>query len=132
MGDPTSKSRSVTVPLSDGVHHLQKYAYIASGNKLVWPFAQHRIAPYYAHDVHLRQALLGQSAVFLKQHESGDSEVPSTREELLEALQDPVRSASILKLLNRYAGNCLGTNVYWSCRKEELVSLCESRPPHLW
>jgi hypothetical protein len=113
--------------VSNDVHHLQKYAYDASGNKLVWPFAQHHIAPYYAHDIHLRQALLGQSAVFLKQHESGDSEIPSTREELLEALQDPVRSANILKLLNRYAGNCLGTNGYWSCRKEELVSL-----PHLW
>jgi hypothetical protein len=101
--------------VSNDVHHLQKYAYDASGNKLVWPFAQHHIAPYYAHDIHLRQALLGQSAVFLKQHESGDSEIPSTREELLEALQDPVRSANILKLLNRYAGNCLGTNGYWSC-----------------
>ena len=132
VGDPTSKNRAVTVALSDGVHHLQKYAYIVPGNKLVWPFAQHRIAPYYAHDVHLRQALLGQSAVFLKQHENGDSEFPSTREELLEALQDPVRSVNILKLINRYAGNCLGTNGYWSRRKEELVSLCESRPPHLW
>lgn len=37
-----------------------------------------------------------------------------------------------MKLINRYAGNCLGTNGYWSRRKEELVSLCESRPPHLW
>ena len=52
VGHPTSMSRSVTVALSDGVHHLQKYAYIASGNELVWPFAQHRIAPYYTQDVH--------------------------------------------------------------------------------
>jgi ATP-dependent DNA helicase PIF1 len=132
VGDPTSKNRAATVALSDGIHHLQKYAYIAPGNKLVWPFAQHRIAPYYSHDVHLRQALLGQSAVFLKQHECGNSDFPSTREELLEALQDSVRSVNILKLINRYAGNCLGTNGYWSRRKEELVSLCESRPPHLW
>ena len=131
-GDPTTQSRDFTVSLSDGIHHLQKYAYITTEQKLVWPFAQHRLAPYYAHDVHLRQALLGQSAVFIKQHEFGDAEFPSTREELLEALEDPVRSAKMLKLINRYAGNCLGTNGYWSRRKEELVSLCEAKPPHLW
>ena len=35
VGDPTSKNRSVTVALSDGIHHLQKYAYIAPDKKLV-------------------------------------------------------------------------------------------------
>jgi len=132
IGDPTSPSRNFTVSLSDGIHHLQKYAYITPENKLVWPFAQHRLAPYYAHDVHLRQSLLGQSTVFMKQHEHGDAEFPSTRDGLLEALEDPVKSVQMLKLINRYAGNCLGTNGYWSRRKEELVSLCESKPPHLW
>ena len=83
--------------------------------KIVWPFAEHRIAPYYAHDVHLRQALLEQSSVFLKQHENGDADFPSTRDELLEALQDPVRSVNILKLINRYAGNCLGVG---QCRED--------------
>ena len=132
IGDPTIQTRTFAVSLSDGIHHLQKYAYVTPDNKLVWPFAQHRLAPFYAHDVHLRQALLGQSAIFLKQHENGDAEFPTSREALLEALQDPTRSSRILKLINRYAGNCLGTNGYWSRRKEELVSLCETRPPHLW
>ena len=132
IGDPTTPTRACAVTLSDGIHHLQKYAYVTSESKLVWPFAQHRLAPFYAHDVHLRQSLLGQSAIFLKQHENGDAEFPTSREALLEALQDPSRSSRILKLINRYAGNCLGTNGYWSRRKEELVSLCEAKPPHLW
>ena len=105
IGDPTSKTRDHSVSLSDGIHHLQKYAYVTSEQKLVWPFAQHRIAPFYAHDVHLRQALLGQSAIFLKQHENADAEFPTSREALLEALQDPTRSSRILKLISRYAGN---------------------------
>ena len=132
IGDPTTQTRACAVSLSDGIHHLQKYAYVTADNKLVWPFAQHRLAPFYAHDVHLRQALLGQSAIFLKQHENGDADFPTSREALLDALQDPTRSSRILKLINRYAGNCLGTNGYWSRRKEELVSLCETKPPHLW
>lgn len=132
IGDPTSKTRHISVSLSDGIHHLQKYAYVTLEQKLVWPFAQHRIAPFYAHDVHLRQALLGQSAIFLKQNENADAEFPASREAFLEALQDPTRSSRIMKLINRYAGNCLGTNGYWSRRKEELVSLCEAKAPHLW
>jgi len=132
IGDPTTQTRACAVSLSDGIHHLQKYAYVTADHKLVWPFAQHRLAPFYAHDVHLRQALLGQSAIFLKQHENGDADFPTSREALLDALQDPTRSSRILKLINRYAGNCLGTNGYWSRRKEELVSLCETKPPHLW
>jgi hypothetical protein len=80
----------------------------------------------------LRQALLGQSAIFLKQHENADAEVSTSREALLEAVQDATMSNRILKLINRYAGNCLGTNGFWSRRKEEVISLCETKPPHLW
>ena len=127
-GDPTSSTRSIAVPLSQGINHLTKYAFIQD-DKLVWPFAEHKLAPFYAHDVHMRQALLGQSAVFLKQR---DCDFPKSKEELLAALSDPLESGNMLKLIGRYAGNCLGTNGYWSRRKEELVSLCGQSPPHLW
>jgi hypothetical protein len=50
LGDPTSPSRTTGVTLSEGINHLQKFA-IVSGNILHFPFAEHRVAPYYAHDV---------------------------------------------------------------------------------
>ena len=45
IGDPTTPTRACAVTLSDGIHHLQNYAYVMSESKLVWPFAQHRLAP---------------------------------------------------------------------------------------
>ncbi len=127
-GDPTSSTRSIAVSMSQGIHHLTKYAFIED-ERLVWPFAEHKLAPFYAHDVHMRQALLGQSAVFLKQR---DCDFPTSKDELLSALMNPEESGRVLKLIGRFAGNCLGTNGYWSRRKEELVSLCAQSPPHLW
>jgi hypothetical protein len=40
----------------------------------------------------LRQDLLGQSAIFLKRYENADAEFSTSREALLEALQDPGES----------------------------------------
>ncbi len=98
VGDPTSPSRTTGVTLSEGIHHLQNFA-IVVGSILRFPFAEHRVAPYYAHDVQvtpthyhlyhlcslyslmrlqLRQALLGQSSIYLKQR---TSDFPSTRTE---------------------------------------------------
>ena len=50
VGDPTSPSRTTGVTLSEGIHHLQNFA-VAVGTILHFPFAEHRVAPYYAHDV---------------------------------------------------------------------------------
>ncbi len=41
IGDPTIQTRTFAMSLSDGIHHLQKYAYVTPDNKLVWAFAQH-------------------------------------------------------------------------------------------
>jgi hypothetical protein len=51
---------------------------------------------------------------------------------VLQLLADPVASIAVLKSISRYAGNVLGTPGYWSRRKDELTSLCEQSPPHLW
>jgi hypothetical protein len=50
VGDPTSPSRTTGVTLSEGIHHLQNFAVVV-GAVLHFPFAEHRVAPYYAHDV---------------------------------------------------------------------------------
>jgi hypothetical protein len=50
VGDPTSPSRTTGVTLSEGIHHLQNFAVVV-GAILRFPFAEHRVAPYYAHDV---------------------------------------------------------------------------------
>ena len=51
---------------------------------------------------------------------------------VLQMLEDPVASTTLLKSISRYAGNVLGTPGYWARRKDELTSLCEQSPPHLW
>lgn len=50
IGDPTSPTRTTGVSLSEGINHLQKFAFVRE-NILIFPFAQHHVAPYYAHDV---------------------------------------------------------------------------------
>ena len=129
LGDPTSPTRPFAVTLAEGLTHLQKYAYYSdSAARLVWPFGEHPIAPFYAFDVKTRQSLLGQSGVFLKQ--AGD--FPQTVEDLREKLMDPASKNQLLKQIGRYAGNLPGTPGFWQSRKDELLSLCEQSPPHIW
>ena len=130
IGDPTSPSRNFKVSLSEGLVHLTKYAYFSElEGRMVWPFGEHPIAAFYAFDVKTRQILLGQSGIFLKN--SAES-FPSTLEDLRLQLQDPLLKSSLLKKIGRYAGNIPGTPGYWQSRKDELLSLCEQRPPDIW
>ena len=66
LGDATSPNRPFVVTLAEGITHLEKYAYYSeSASRLIWPFGEHTIAPFYAFDVKTRQSLLGQSGIFL-------------------------------------------------------------------
>jgi hypothetical protein len=93
------------VTLSDGIGHLERYAYFSqSQNRIVWPFGEHAIAPFYTFDVKTRQSLLQQSGVFLKQ--TGD--FPTTIEDLRQQLQDPASKSKILKQM----GRCVHPMIY--------------------
>ena len=98
IGDPTSPSRPHVVTLSDGIGHLERYAYFSqSQNRIVWPFGEHAIAPFYTFDVKTRQSLLQQSGIFLKQ--TGD--FPTTIQDLRQQLQDLASKSKILKQMGR-------------------------------
>jgi hypothetical protein len=130
VGDPTSPSRNFKVSLSEGLVHLTKYAYHSElEGRMVWPFGEHPIATFYAFDVKSRHILLGQSGIFLKNLAES---FPSTLEDLRFQLQNPLMKSSLLKKIGRYAGNIPGTPGYWQSRKDELLSLCEQSPPHIW
>jgi hypothetical protein len=86
------------VTLSDGILHLERYAFFSqSQNRIVWPFGEHAIAPFYSFDVKTRLSLLQQSGVFLKQ--TGD--FPTTIQDLREQLQDPASKSKILNQMGR-------------------------------
>jgi hypothetical protein len=129
IGDPTSPSRPQAVTLAEGINHLQKYSYYSETlARIVWPFGEHCVAPFYSFDIKARQILLGQSGVFMKQ--AGD--FPTTIQELRQSLQDPASKTKILKQMGKYAGNLPGTPGFWQSRKDELLSLCEQSPPQIW
>ena len=75
-----------------------------SKNRIVWPFGEHAIAPFYSFDVKTRLSLLQQSGVFLKQ--TGD--FPTTIQDLREQLQDPASKSKILKQM----GRCVHPMIY--------------------
>ena len=61
IGDPTSPSRPKAVTLAEGINHLQKYSYYSeTERRIVWPFGEHCVAPFYSFDIKARQILLGQ------------------------------------------------------------------------
>ncbi len=130
IGDPTSPTRQQVVTLAEGICHLEKYAYYSESEaRIIWPFGEHPVAPFYAFDVKTRQSLLGQSGIFLKQ---ASLDFPKTIEDLREQMQDPASKSKILKQIGRYAGNLPGTPGFWQSRKDELLSLCEQSTPHIW
>jgi ATP-dependent DNA helicase PIF1 len=129
IGDPTSPSRPKAVTLAEGINHLQKYSYYSETlARIVWPFGEHYVAPFYSFDIKARQILLGQSGIFMKH--AGD--FPTTIQELRQSLQDPASKNKLLKQMGKYAGNLPGTPGFWQSRKDELLSLCEQSPPQIW
>jgi hypothetical protein len=72
--------------------------------------------------------LLGQLGIFLKQ--AGD--FSNTVENLRDKLMDPASKNQFLKQIGRYADNLPGTPRFWQSRKDELLSLGEQSPPHIW
>ena len=117
IGDPTSPTRQQVVTLAEGTCHLEKYAfYSESEARIIWPFGEHPVAPFYAFDVKTRQSLLGQSGIFLKQ---ARLDFPKTIEDLREQMQDPASKNNIWFTLSA------AVNFWWQLHRQLIIQMPE-------
>ena len=126
-GDPTNPALQRHVTFHEKIKHRIKYSEFIDG-KWVYRFASHPRFSYWAFNVNLRQRVLQQTGIFLKQN---PGEAHLTIDELQEMAANNV--PALMSKVSGYIANVPGTNAYWYKVKEDLKAIITNvGPPTLF
>jgi hypothetical protein len=111
------------------IRHLINYTEIINSEK-VSRFQRHTRFVLWIYNVYYRNALMGQSDIYIQQN---PKDAALTREMLLELLERPDRDNYVMKNMQRYMANIPGTPSYWHSGTQDLDAIIQSKGgPHVY
>jgi hypothetical protein len=111
------------------IRHLINHTEVINFER-VSRFQRHTRFVLWIYNVYYRNALMGQSDIYIQQN---PKDAALTREMLLELLEGPDRDNYVLKNMQRYMANIPGTPSYWHSGTQDLDAIIQSKGgPHVY